>query len=211
MPTGRFNRLSDQKKKIIREAAIKEFARVPFEKASINQIIRNAEISRGSFYTYFLDKHDVLSFIFEENQKQLKNQCMKFLRENGGDYIGMLRDLFGYLAYKIRETQDMMQLVRNVSAYQNGAALFGVNHSLGEYDEQLDEVFSYADMSRTWVKNKEDKEALMMLGISALFLALSQFYQNPDEIDEIRRRLDKKLYLLQYGIYKQPGGCEPTR
>ena len=39
MPTERFYRLPEAKKQVIRQAAIKEFARVPFEKASINQII----------------------------------------------------------------------------------------------------------------------------------------------------------------------------
>lgn len=48
MPTERFYRLPEGKRQAIREAALKEFARVPFEKASINQIIRNADISRGS-------------------------------------------------------------------------------------------------------------------------------------------------------------------
>ena len=50
MPTERFYRLPEVKRQAIREAALKEFARVPFEKVSINQIIRNADISRGSFF-----------------------------------------------------------------------------------------------------------------------------------------------------------------
>lgn len=56
MPTERFNRLPDKKKEAIRIAAAKEFARVLPEEVSINRIIRDAEISRGSFYTYFEDK-----------------------------------------------------------------------------------------------------------------------------------------------------------
>ena len=71
MPTERFYRLPEAKKQVIRQAAIKEFARVPFEKASINQIIQNADISRGSFYTYFEDKQDVVRYIFEDNARQM--------------------------------------------------------------------------------------------------------------------------------------------
>ena len=70
MPTERFYRLSDEKKMAIRDAAMQEFTRVPFEKASINQIIQNAEISRGSFYTYFEGKRDVLSFIFQDMEER---------------------------------------------------------------------------------------------------------------------------------------------
>ena len=49
MPSERFYRLSEEKRKMICEAAIKEFARVTIDKVSINQIIKNANISRGSF------------------------------------------------------------------------------------------------------------------------------------------------------------------
>ena len=40
--------------------------RVPYEKVSINQIIHNADISRGSFYTYFVDKKDLLEYILSD-------------------------------------------------------------------------------------------------------------------------------------------------
>jgi len=213
MPTDRFNRLSDEKKKKIREAAIKEFARVPFEKASINQIIRNADISRGSFYTYFSDKQDVVSFIFEDSFAQMEEFCLKILTINGGDYFDMIRKLFKYLTDKGREAKDMMKLVKNAWHYQDNASLLGLDNGYewsgrDEDDEQFAKVFNRIDLSQTWLKNKEDRNALMMLGVSSLALSLKQFYQYPDQIDVIRMQLDKKLYLLQYGIYKEPGGSE---
>ena len=56
MPTERFLRLPKEKIEAIRIAAAKEFMRVPLEEASINRIVHDADISRGSFYTYFEDK-----------------------------------------------------------------------------------------------------------------------------------------------------------
>lgn len=85
MPTERFYHLPDEKKKMIREAAIKEFCRVPLEKASINKIVKNADISRGSFYTYFQDKEDVLGYIYEDLIFHLQDFCKAVLKENGGD------------------------------------------------------------------------------------------------------------------------------
>lgn len=85
MPTERFYHLPDEKKKMIREAAIKEFCRVPLEKASINKIVKNADISRGSFYTYFQDKEDVLEYIYEDLIFHLQDFCKAVLKENGGD------------------------------------------------------------------------------------------------------------------------------
>ena len=85
MPTERFNRLPEAKRQAIREAALKEFARVPFDKASINQIIRNADISRGSFYTYFVDKQDVVEFLLKDTFEKMEDICKKELNHNGCD------------------------------------------------------------------------------------------------------------------------------
>lgn len=84
MPTERFWRLPEAKRQMIREAALQEFARVPYEKVSINQIIHNVDISRGSFYTYFEDKDDLLQFVFSDTHEQLRQLCEDELEKNGG-------------------------------------------------------------------------------------------------------------------------------
>lgn len=65
MPKDLFFALSQEKKTRIIEAAIEEFSKVIYHDASINQIIKNAEISRGSFYQYFEDKDDLFFYIIE--------------------------------------------------------------------------------------------------------------------------------------------------
>ena len=102
MPTERFYRLPEAKKQVIRQAAIKEFARVPFEKASINQIIQNADISRGSFYTYFEDKQDVVRYIFEDNARQMQECCERELDKNDGNLFDMLEWLFEFTIRKLK-------------------------------------------------------------------------------------------------------------
>jgi AcrR family transcriptional regulator len=50
----------------ILEAASSVFAEVGYHKASINDIIQQAEIARGTFYLYFTSKHNVLEAILDE-------------------------------------------------------------------------------------------------------------------------------------------------
>ncbi|MBQ1351598.1 MAG: helix-turn-helix transcriptional regulator [Oscillospiraceae bacterium] len=52
MPSQTFYNLSSAKQEMLLAAARAEFARVPFREASINQIVRAAHISRGSFYMF---------------------------------------------------------------------------------------------------------------------------------------------------------------
>ena len=58
MPTNTFLNLPIEKKKKIMNAAKSEFVEYSFYDASINRIIKNAGISRGSFYMYFENKEE---------------------------------------------------------------------------------------------------------------------------------------------------------
>ena len=51
VPTQRFFNVKEEKRRAIVRAAVHEFSRVPYSVASINQIIKEAYISRGSCYT----------------------------------------------------------------------------------------------------------------------------------------------------------------
>ena len=50
-----FERLPEEKKDRILQAARAEFIRNPYEKTSINRILSEAEVPKGSFYQYFDD------------------------------------------------------------------------------------------------------------------------------------------------------------
>ena len=66
MPKNTFQNLSPEKKCKIFEAAVQEFSSRSFSEASINQIVKTAQIPRGSFYQYFEDKQDVYLFMCAE-------------------------------------------------------------------------------------------------------------------------------------------------
>ena len=63
MPTERFFKLKPEKRDKIKEAALKEFFSKSYRDMSINSIVKEADISRGSFYTYFEDSFDLVTYI----------------------------------------------------------------------------------------------------------------------------------------------------
>lgn len=209
MPTERFYRLPEAKKQIIREAAIKEFARVPFDKASINQIIRNADISRGSFYTYFEDKQDVVEFIFEDSCNQMKELCEQELIHNGGDYFAMIDYLFEFLVEKLQETKNMLDVVRNVFSYQENARLLGFEGfpnlppaTLNTEAEPVTWAFERIDKSRYRTEDIRDFKVLVNMGMISLLFALKQFYEYPEQLDAVRDTWHRSLEILRHGAYR---------
>ncbi|MDO0822718.1 TetR/AcrR family transcriptional regulator [Desulfosporosinus nitroreducens] len=57
--------LKPEKRERIINAALKEFVRNGFEKASTNEIIKEAEISKGSLFNYFNSKKELYLFLLD--------------------------------------------------------------------------------------------------------------------------------------------------
>lgn len=60
-----FHKLKKEKKEMIINAALKEFVRSGFDRASTNEIIKDAKISKGSLFNYFNSKKDLYIFLIE--------------------------------------------------------------------------------------------------------------------------------------------------
>ncbi len=64
MPKETFINLKPHKKEKLMQAMTKELSIHTFEHLSIANIVRDAEIPRGSFYQYFEDKEDLYQYYF---------------------------------------------------------------------------------------------------------------------------------------------------
>lgn len=64
-PYARFEKLDESKQEAILSAATQEFVAHGYELASLNQVIEEAGISKGSFYYYFEDKLDLFVTVLE--------------------------------------------------------------------------------------------------------------------------------------------------
>lgn len=92
MPTERFFHLPEEKKKRIIKAALNEFARVPFDEISINRIVQDAGIARGSFYQYFQDKQELQEFLLQGFRDQLELRVREYLQQKRGDLFCFFND-----------------------------------------------------------------------------------------------------------------------
>lgn len=87
MPTSTFHNLDEAKRKQIFDACVDEFAAHTFSEASINQIIKAANISRGSFYQYFADKEDCYMYLLSEMVKEKMAMFKDIVAINDNDTV----------------------------------------------------------------------------------------------------------------------------
>ena len=204
MPTKRFYRLSEEKRRIIQEAALHEFARVPFDKASINQIIKEAGISRGSFYTYFEDKWDVLACIFEENRRMLEMTMQQEMESSGGNIWEMLETVLNK-AISLSSGPERVQFVRNVMEHISSDTIFRNLHQKGVMESGSMEGemtrWLYAHYSREKLRELDYKEFVAFYQMAMVSIAMEiKAYFEGKSIDKIQESYRLKMALLKRGL-----------
>lgn len=115
MPSSTFLNLPAEKQEKLLEAATREFSHKPFNEASINQIIREAGIPRGSFYMYFQDKEDLFRYLIKGYMDQLLMLLEELLLRTQGDIFQALIDLY-----------DLVQAKTNQMDLGEVGAMFGI-------------------------------------------------------------------------------------
>ncbi len=208
MPTERFLRLPEKKQQAIYDAAMEEFSRVSFDKASINRIIQNAQISRGSFYTYFPDKMDLLRYVTENKLNGVEEVLADAIRETGGDYFAILERLFDYLISESQGTTQMLDFLKNVMNNRDILQTLGISgpppspKNVNSSGSPMERLYEYVDRSKFRFKDPNDYVSLMIMGASTIMISVLCFYNYPDQLELIRKNFHTSLEILKNGCYK---------
>lgn len=95
IPTQTFKNLDIEKQNRIIEAAINEFSRTQYENAKLSNIIKEADIPRGSFYQYFKDKKDLFVYLFDLiGKRKMQYMSAELLNPNNLSFFELFRELY---------------------------------------------------------------------------------------------------------------------
>ena len=203
MPTSTFYNLPEDKKNKLLNSAVKEFSRVSYNEVSINQIVKDAGISRESFYQYFKDKSDLLAFILQDFLVSLHACAMNSLNNNHGDIFVMFADLYDCLSAECLK-DDRYQFFHNlfVSMTANNDELKKVPNEA--YVPDFDPNMFIDTFNRDSLVYNQDDEILLLQSLlfnltkaSAIKLILQ-----PENKDKIRSELNKMFLMIQTGCVK---------
>jgi AcrR family transcriptional regulator len=116
IPKQTFFNLPEPKRKKLIESAETEFTRAPLFEASIANIVKEAGISRGSFYQYFEDKDDLYFYLLEDKLKMAKIYFSALLEKHQGDLIEALIELQNYFLLALSDEEEK-QFLKNALLY----------------------------------------------------------------------------------------------
>jgi len=95
MPKDTFFNLPEDKRALICDVAIDELAACPFEQASVNRIVAQAGIAKGSFYQYFADKQDLFLYVMQLIGEAKLNYMSPVMRNpDEHDIFTLIREMY---------------------------------------------------------------------------------------------------------------------
>lgn len=204
MPKQTFFNLPEQKRKTLVEAAEKEFTRVPLFEASVANIIKMANIPRGSFYQYFTDKEDLYFYILDQKLKEGREDFIVLLNKHNGDIIDALTEVYNRFLVKLPDEEEH-NFLKNAFLY----ATHKVENSLMDlfdfslYNERCNEITELIDKNRLNISDDKDLYHILQIVTAVAFRNFIEKISKKMSDEEAMKHFTFEINLIKYGIYKQ--------
>jgi AcrR family transcriptional regulator len=211
MPKQTFLNLPEEKRQSVVNAAIDEFANYGFEASSINRIVANSGISKGSFYQYFEDKMDVFKYLMDV----IANEKTEYYKGKHPPSANM--DTFEYFRWMIKTGMEFNssypRLVQAISRVLLAEGLY-YGKDFAEYHKMATDGLSA--MIKQAMKNGEidpsvDVELAVIIMDTWTYAIntyiLNEGMKQKDVMKWMRsaktqEKIDKMLYVMEYGLRK---------
>jgi len=142
---------SDENKKIKEEKMLKTafslFTKKGFKETSIQDIVDNAGVAKGTFYLYFKDKYDIQNRLIEKKSQKLFSDAMKALKKTN---IQIFEDQIIFIIEHVIDKLNKNHLLLK---------FISKNLSLGVYNKAITKITNLTD------SNEDTIYTLFMEGI----------------------------------------------
>ena len=184
---GKQNRLLNTAFKLFTEKGTKD--------TSIQEIVDNASVAKGTFYLYFKDKYEIRDILIVQKSQKLFSDALKSLRKN---YISDFSDSIIYIInYVIDELTKNPLLLKFISKNLS----WGVFNKtvLNLHDKSMDSENSVYDLFIKGIKENNikienpDVTFFMIIELVGSTCFNSILYKEPLPIDEYKPYLYKTI------------------
>lgn len=203
MPRLTFFNLPEHKKQTLLDAAIEEFSRVPLAEASIANIVKAADIPRGSFYQYFENKEDLYFYLLNEELKEKRQKYINKLEEHRGDIFYAFTDMLQSFLIRM-DDENTHQFYRNMFLnlnYQTEKTFTDIINN-SELNHQFSEFTNMINTEKLNVKNHEEIELIVRMLTLVMTENIIQKFAKDLSNDEVIEQFTKQIDLLKRGFVK---------
>ena len=195
MPYERFTTLKPKKKQLVFDSIETIVKEKEIDSISISDITSEAEISRGTFYTYFKDKNDAIFTLFNNYYERINQRFIEILDEENGDFFKSVRkgkdELINFIQKK-----DMLLFLQNVKSNYNLIYLYH-NTVYKDFKKFSDYIYQKSD-----VKKYIDKEKLFLVIDMIIAITASTIFRIVFDVNKtvLNREFEYKLLLIEKSV-----------
>ncbi|KHE69044.1 TetR/AcrR family transcriptional regulator [Halobacillus sp. BBL2006] len=203
MPKKTFYNLNEEKKRILIEAAKEEFSRVSLYDASIANILKKAEIPRGSFYQYFEDKEDAFFYLLNEHAKERHENFLLHLERYEGDLFAAMTEIYQEV-FEYSLDNGKINFIRNVLLNMN----YKIEHTFTKHlsakarDQRTHNIYHLVDTDTLNIHNEEEFYHVMQVVIAVTFHNLVHCVSNDFSKKEALKKYEMEINLVKAGLIK---------
>ena len=185
------------KREAILEAALTEFSSNDFKNASVNQIIKDANTSKGNFYHYFSNKEELYIALLKEAWRK-KAEFMNSTDEN---------DIFAFLEKQVlagirfsRENPEYYQLSRRFVKEKNSNIYNRVLEEIAcECNNEKINSITEMKYDRSTISDEFPKEFIDNF-IGFILNNINELIEANDDIPKIEEKLLLIIKVLKNGL-----------
>ena len=119
-----------KKKESLLKAAYSLFSKTDIKNVSIQDIVSNAGVAKGTFYLYFHDKDELKEAVITQKSNELFRNALSAMHQTGiADFEEQIIFVIDYVLDILEHNQDALRLIAK-------------NLSLGVFSRQVNEFFS---------------------------------------------------------------------
>ncbi len=194
-----FLNLPDEKKEKIIKALKKEFSRASLKDSLVSNIIKDAQIPRGSFYQYFDDIEDSFYFIVDEYSKKIKKFLLDSITKNKGDIISSYRDLYIYILDMIEDESNKKYFEKIfLNMNYKTQSMFTPN-----FNDGLNIVINHVDIKQLNINSKFAIGYVIDIIESTMMNNIIKSYKRNLSKEKNIEVFERELALICFGILKK--------
>lgn len=175
---------SVSKRSRIQDAAVALFHEQGVEATSVNEIVKRANVAKGTFYVYYKDKKELISQILTKKHGCMLNELLNTSYEKAKKLqkhwmLVLVEDMMSFYEHN----PDLLRMIQKNIA--NTLDTIEHRNQVLEEIERLQDILSLLKKEHETSRQALNKFVLIMETTS--FLCYNAiFYQQPDSLDQIK-------------------------
>lgn len=199
-----FLNLSNEKKERIIHAALTEFSIRPFSEASITNIVKNANISRGSFYQYFGNKEKIYEFLVTYLYNKHREDLLRILISKSGNLYKALMEFYDEYIDEIVQS-EYFDFYKNTFVYVNHhlvgqEGIFSLSNQTSNRKEQQLQFLEAINNENLKTESKIEVLEYIYFIVNTIHHMVIDGFVNNLSLEDIKKRSFRAVEWLYYGI-----------